>query len=73
MLLDGTESQKILVRDVIVTLIQSKKDISVETGTEPVLPPIMNPVELMVWIHASEDIIGLKVAVECKNSKLVTL
>lgn len=68
-MLDGSEGQKAVVRDVIVKLIQSPKEISGETGTENILPAIMTPVELMIWIHSSEEILGLKVAVEGKLRK----
>jgi hypothetical protein len=55
-----------IVRDVIIKLIQSPKEISAETGIENILPPIMTPSELMIWIHSNEESLGLKVAVEGK-------
>lgn len=63
-MLDGSEAQKSVVRDVMLKLISSKKEISSETAAETDLPPIMTPVELMIWIHSAEESLGLKVAVE---------
>lgn len=63
-LLDGTEKQRDVVRQVFVDLNSSKTIPGSEGNPDTFNPALIPPVELMIVLHTLEDTIGLRKAVE---------
>jgi symplekin len=62
--LDGSDTQKKEVVDILLKLIQPRIVAATESSPETQIEALVSPTELMMMIHVMEEEIGLKAAVE---------
>ena len=62
--MDGSDTQKKEVVDILLKLIQPRIVAATESSPETQIEALVSPTELMMMIHVMEEEIGLKAAVE---------